>query len=1037
LIGTDTVAVKSDIASSVLGIIDAGLGIEVNEVDGQIVIESLSIEDSIKNQTGTLIEKGTPLYATGIQGNYWTVAPARADDPSKMPAVVIAGEDIAAGGTGLGLIKGHIKQVNTTGLADGAEVYVASGGGYTSTKPTAEGVIIQRLGTVIKGDVEKGSGIINLGDEAYWNDYTSLTKLRDTLVIFRDSVTNQIGDSLLLYVDRTELGDSLLLYPNRVELGDTANAIRADIPSLSGVVLTTTDQSISGVKSFQDDVSIDGALDIAYRGNTYLGNYAGYGIRQDLTTARNVIIGTEAYFTENYANDNVVIGYFAGRNTEYGSNVIIGSNANYFTSPSYVIASNAVVIGKSAKTTTTQSNNSIVIGANATGLGDDTAVIGDGQMTKLNSNKYTFNVDQDTTGKNGYLLGLNSSSGEIELQDISGSYINRTELSDTALAIRTDIPLIINDSLTARNFLTENQNITLSGDVSGSGTTSIITTVADDSHNHVISNVDNLQNSLNAKQDNLSGTGIVKSTGGTISYLTDNSSNWNNAYNDRITTASFSGTTTKILTLNQQDGGTVTASFTDDTGGGLTGTNQGNNRIPTFKSADNIDGDNGFWINDHYELVDNLLDGTASSTVGYQLKLSHTAFIDSVEVNYLDVNNNLTLDNDLEVLGTSNFDGSVGDSYFYPSGALGIQTTPSGNLSLTTKYGAVFNTDNNSLNGDVTMNGGTTANLFNLDASEDAIAIGGSTPNSSFDLKTSKGVWINSSYSGGINDGLLVSGDTYIYLLNVDADKDKVGINKVTPAYTLDVDGDINFTGDLYDDGSLVSFTGTTINNNADNRIITGSNTANTLEGESSLLFDGEDLELQSTTTNAILRLQNSNSGYTTSDGFAISSTTSSVYVSNKEPGDIWIYTDNDFTKMIILRANGTVDLTHYSGSGNQELGVDNSGEIIFYSASDGRHKKRVTSNIKGIEAVMKLKPLEYQWNKDVPNYDGHNEIGFIAQEVKEVIPLAVPYDEDKVNMLGIKDRAIIATLTKAIQEQQEMIEDLQKEIKRIKRKIK
>ena len=503
-----------------------------------------------------------------------------------------------------------------------------------------------------------------------------------------------------------------------------------------------------------------------------------------------------------------------------------------------------------------------------------------------------------------------------ELGDSLALYPNRIELGDTALAIRNDIPLIINDSLTARNFLTEevdgsitnelqtistsgaagnitlsdeggtlnlnvndadasttneiqnisttgaagnisissgstlnlnvndadasttneiqtlsyntttdeisisggnsiditevnqNQNITLSGDVSGSGTTSITTTVADDSHNHIIDNVDGLQTALNAKQDNLSGTGIVKSTGGTISYLTDNSSNWNNAYNDRITTASFSGTTTKILTLNQQDGGTVTASFTDDTGGGLTGTNQGNNRIPTFKSADNIDGDNGFWINDHYELVDNLLDGTASSTVGYQLKLSHTAFIDSVEVNYLDVNNNLTLDNDLEVLGTSNFDGSVGDSYFYPSGALGIQTTPSGNLSLTTKYGAVFNTDNNSLNGDVTMNGGTTANLFNLDASEDAIAIGGSTPNSSFDLKTSKGVWINSSYSGGINDGLLVSGDTYIYLLNVDADKDKVGINKVTPAYTLDVDGDINFTGDLYDNGSLVSFGG-------------------------------------------------------------------------------------------------------------------------------------------------------------------------------------------------------------------------------------
>lgn len=48
-------------------------------------------------------------------------------------------------------------------------------------------------------------------------------------------------------------------------------------------------------------------------------------------------------------------------------------------------------------------------------------------------------------------------------------------------------------------YLTGNQTITLSGDVSGSGTTSIVVTVADDSHNHVISNVDGLQTALDGK----------------------------------------------------------------------------------------------------------------------------------------------------------------------------------------------------------------------------------------------------------------------------------------------------------------------------------------------------------------------------------------------------------------------------------------------------------------------------------------------------------------------------------------------------------
>jgi hypothetical protein len=45
---------------------------------------------------------------------------------------------------------------------------------------------------------------------------------------------------------------------------------------------------------------------------------------------------------------------------------------------------------------------------------------------------------------------------------------------------------------------------------------------------------------FDAKQDALSGTGIVASTAGTISYITDNSTNWNTAYDNRI--ASFTTT---------------------------------------------------------------------------------------------------------------------------------------------------------------------------------------------------------------------------------------------------------------------------------------------------------------------------------------------------------------------------------------------------------------------------------------------------------------------------------------------------------------
>jgi hypothetical protein len=74
-------------------------------------------------------------------------------------------------------------------------------------------------------------------------------------------------------------------------------------------------------------------------------------------------------------------------------------------------------------------------------------------------------------------------------------------------------------------------------------------------------------------------SGIALSTGSAwASSIPNNSANWNIAFNDKITNAAFTGTTTKTLTLTQYDGGTFTPTFTDlqgvtevTAGTGLTG----------------------------------------------------------------------------------------------------------------------------------------------------------------------------------------------------------------------------------------------------------------------------------------------------------------------------------------------------------------------------------------------------------------------------------------------------------------------------------
>ena len=56
---------------------------------------------------------------------------------------------------------------------------------------------------------------------------------------------------------------------------------------------------------------------------------------------------------------------------------------------------------------------------------------------------------------------------------------------------------------------------------------------------------------------------------------------------------------------------------------------------------------------------------------------------------------------------------------------------------------------------------------------------------------------------------------------------------------------------------SFATVSGTTINNNADNRVITGSGTANTLEGEANLTFDGSKAQITTAGTGdeTVLRL--------------------------------------------------------------------------------------------------------------------------------------------------------------------------------------
>ena len=114
---------------------------------------------------------------------------------------------------------------------------------------------------------------------------------------------------------------------------------------------------------------------------------------------------------------------------------------------------------------------------------------------------------------------------------------------------------------------------------------------------------------------------------------------------------------------------------------------------------------------------------------------------------------------------------------------------------------------------------------------------------------------VNPKSISGINSITMASGSDNLLTIHANDTSEKVRVNSsgdviVGSGVTLSSDGDGFFTGvctatTFKGDGSQLSnITSTTINNNADNRVITGSDTANTLNGESALTFNGNNLTL-------------------------------------------------------------------------------------------------------------------------------------------------------------------------------------------------
>jgi len=179
----------------------------------------------VKNTSGSLIAKGTPVYITGNVGNTdkLEIAPADASSASTMPAVGLLETDLANNGEGFVVQGGFLKDLVTatidgTSTSSNDTVYVKSGGGLTMTKPTGASNFIQNIAKVARVHASNGSLVVSSILRA--NDVPNLSTGK---IWVGDGNTTE---STVVHLDETN---------NRLGINETTPAVTLDISGTDAV----------------------------------------------------------------------------------------------------------------------------------------------------------------------------------------------------------------------------------------------------------------------------------------------------------------------------------------------------------------------------------------------------------------------------------------------------------------------------------------------------------------------------------------------------------------------------------------------------------------------------------------------------------------------------------------------------------------------------------------------------------------------------------------------------------------------------------
>ncbi|MES2849152.1 MAG: tail fiber domain-containing protein [Bacteroidota bacterium] len=141
----------------------------------------------------------------------------------------------------------------------------------------------------------------------------------------------------------------------------------------------------------------------------------------------------------------------------------------------------------------------------------------------------------------------------------------------------------------------------------------------------------------------------------------------------------------------------------------------------------------------------------------------------------------------------------------------------------------------------------------------------------------------------------------------------------------------------------------------------------------------------------------------------------------------------------IIARDNGANNTLYLQNTGGplQTGGTAaKPGGGSWAATSDARLKQNVQPYNDGLQQLLKINPVVYQYNK-LSGYDTEKKyVGVLAQEIKQVVPYMVgTFKKENNEYYNVDNSAMVYMLINAVKEQQQQIEELKSKVEQLQKK--